>query len=154
MVEFPIRAFRLNGIDGFCEIYISEVFGFPEQTDFDGGYGARGYINLKANSYEVLNGGLWLSTGALYRFFKQLKPCYDKISGEASFTTLEHDFELKANFKNNGHVIITGTYEEKPDIGNRLQFEITSDQSQILEVLIDLKKIEGLFGDETGFGAK
>ena len=154
MVELPVRAFRFNGLDGYCEIYISEVFGFPEQTDFDGGYGVRGCINLKANSYQVLNGGLWLSTGALYRFFKQLKPCYNKLSGEAIFTTVEQDLKLKADFKKNGHVIINGIYKERPDIDNILHFEINSDQTQVLEALKDLKKIGELFGDELGFRSK
>lgn len=154
MVELPIRAFRLNGIDGYFEINITEVYGFPEKTDFDGGYSAKGNINLKANCYCVDYGVLWFSTGSLYRFFKQLNPCYEKISGNAVFMTTERDFELKVQFKDKGHVILIGIYKERPDVENKLYFEITSDQTQVLDALHDLKKIEDMFGDERGFGVK
>lgn len=150
MFDLPIKAFSFDGLDGSIEIYIEEVFGYPDQTSIDGGYDLKGYINIKANCYSVTNGELWFSSGGLYRFKNQLESCYKFIKGNAHLKTFEHEFSLEAEFKRNGHVIISGRYKQRPDVENELLFEITSDQTQVAQTLIDLKNIEKLFGDDTG----
>lgn len=150
MFDLPIKAFSFDGIDGSIEIYIEEVFGYPDETSIDGGYDLKGFINLKANCYSVTNGELWFSSGGLYRFKNQLEPCYKSLQGNAHLRTFEHEFSLKADFKKNGHVIISGSYKQRPDVENELLYEIISDQTQLVQTLIDLKNIEKILGDDTG----
>ena len=48
MLEFPMLAFRMTGMDELIKLTIDEVLGFPNETSYGGGYGARGILTLHA----------------------------------------------------------------------------------------------------------
>ncbi|PKM63226.1 MAG: hypothetical protein CVU97_01460 [Firmicutes bacterium HGW-Firmicutes-21] len=107
-MELPMRALLLNGDDGSIELIICTIF--MDGTGFEGGYDVWGLINIKANSYSVNKSEYYFTTGALYRFYKQLERCYKEIKGIACYETIDNDFLLKAEFQKNGHVTLSGHY--------------------------------------------
>lgn len=76
-------AFRITSIDEYIELLIDEVWGFPNETSYGGGYGAKGNHNIRARGYSV-SAQHYFTTGELYRFLLELKCCYDTLSGISS----------------------------------------------------------------------
>lgn len=126
MIEFPITAFHLIGNDEHVSLSISEVYGFPEETAYGGGYGAQGILDIRVGSYTVY-ANHYFTTGELYAFFCQLQKCYDSISGEATLANTEQELQLKIVFEKTGKVIVSGEFQERPDFENKLRFEMTTD---------------------------
>ena len=59
----------------FIEIIYSEVYGFPENTSYFGGYEVSAKINIKSEGFS-LNSDFYTSTGEIYTFFENLKLRY------------------------------------------------------------------------------
>lgn len=149
MPELPTLAFRMAGIDEYIELSIDEVYGFPNDTSYGGGYGAKGTLNICAGEY-VVTAQHYFTTGELFCFSIQLRRCYDALNGTAVLENTERELELKCEFTRLGHVIITGIFQANPCVKNILEFEIKTDQTQIKETLASLKRIFDMFGDERG----
>jgi hypothetical protein len=145
----PMIAFRFTGLDGAIELTIEEVFGFPNETSYGGGYGARGTFSVKSGGYAAKDMH-YFTTGELFEFYTQLKVCYENMRGEAELTNTERKLELKCSFDKLGHVTFKGNFQSRPAIGNILRFEVASDQTQIRESLGLLEKVYGVFGGMTG----
>lgn len=152
-MNYPIKAFCLNGnVDGEkIEVFIEEIFGFPENTAYDGGYDFKGTVNICVGSYAVNSGIIYSSTGALYRLLTSLKQCYQSLKGTAKLChSLENDFIFDLKMTKWGHGVIEGEYQEFPDVNNKLTFEMETDQTCILIAINALQYIETLFGNELG----
>lgn len=150
IIELPVPAIELQcyGND-HLHLTIDEVFGFPNEIAYGGGYGARGSLNIQVGPYNV-HANHCFTTGELYDFYCQLQKCYDSISGEAILINTEQELELKLLFNKVGRVFVTGQFQALLDISNRLYFEMITDQTYVSKVLINLKRVYEKFGDKEG----
>jgi len=135
-----VSEFKIAGKNGFIRIEINEVFGFPTETRFNGGYDVKGKVEIKSGNYYVNEGELWFSTGQIFEFFIKLQKCYDKIDGNV----------IELEFIKLGQIQIQGYFQEFPSIENILEFEFESDQSYLASTLVELKKIVDCYGDLKG----
>ena len=142
--------FKIAGKNGFIRIEINEVFGFPTETRFNGGYDVKGKVEIKSGNYYVNEGELWFSTGQIFEFFIKLQNCYDKLDGNVIFFNSESNFKIELEFIKLGQIQIQGYFQEFPSIENILEFEFESDQSYLASTLVELKKIVDCYGDLKG----
>ena len=151
MFDLPILAFSMSGTDEFIELIIEEVWGFPDETSYGGGYGAKGSLKIRSAEYTV-SAVHYFTTGELYGFSRELKKCYDSLNGIAVLENTERELELKCEFNRLGHVIISGSFKSNPGAHNKLIFEFKTDQTQVKESLSQLKAVADIFGDTKGQG--
>jgi len=148
-MNFPIKAFCLRGNtkDEKIEVVIEELFGFPHEMSYDGGYDFRGTLNIRAGSFAVNNATIEGSTGALSRFFSSLKQCYQSLDGTAEvYRSLDEEFVFSLKMTKLGHAVIEGKFLD-PHSSNKLIFEIKTDQTYMFATINELRDIENLFGN-------
>ena len=153
MIELPMKAFCLMGRAGEdkIELIIDEIFGFPEETSFEGGYDFRGTLTIHAGSYKVRSKHYFSSTGILCNLYASLVKCYDSLEGMAKYARMyEKNFEFELKMTKAGHAIINGEYTEYLHLLNVLTFEIETDQTCVRYAINDLKQVVDLFGDNKG----
>lgn len=141
--------FLLKAENGFVRIALKDIFGYPNETCHWGGYDSKSTIEIVCSNYNVL-GELFISTGEVYTFYQSLLKCYESLSGEAYLRSYESNLELKLEFDNLGHVLISGTFQEKHMDMTELKFELTTDQSYLTQTLIELSGIYDKYGDNSG----
>ena len=149
MTELSITAFQLQGYNEHISLDISQVYGFPDEITYGGGYYAQGNLDICVGSYSVCAKHSF-TTGELYDFYCQLQKCYDAISGEAILENVDHELELKLTFQKTGKVLVAGMFQELPSVDTRLHFEMVRDQSAIAGVLRELKNVYSILGDKKG----
>ncbi len=149
MIHFPITAFQLQGYNEHICLDISQVYGFPDEILYGGGYFAKGKLDICVGSYSAFAKHSF-TTGELYDFFCELKKCNDTISGEAVLENVDHELELKLAFLKTGRVLVSGMYQEHPAVDTRLYFEMITDQSAIPSTLAELKNVYDTFGNKKG----
>jgi hypothetical protein len=138
----------LAGPDGL-KINIDKVWGFPKKTSFAGGYDTESTIEIWCGGYRV-KGILYISTGEIFNFYEQLKSAYKFLSGSASLSTYEREFEMKLSFCERGRFEVNGRYQEKLNIATELKFVMAADQTYIMQTLEDLQRIYKKYGDRFG----
>ena len=151
-MNLPIKVFEIKGFgQERIKLEISEVFGFPDETSFRGGYDIRCNLEINAGIYTCRTEQYFSTTSAIYNFYVALQNCYDKLNGKAIYSVYcpENDLIFEAAFKQ-GQVKIEGTYRHDPSVKDVLTFEFNSDQSYFKEVLSDLKKVYLTFGGNKG----
>jgi hypothetical protein len=80
-----------------------------------------------------------LTSMALSRFAAELEKLYVTVSGTAVFTDYEGQLELRMACDIRGHILLNGEAMDVAGIGNRLQFELELDQTNVPQVLASLK---------------
>ncbi len=145
----PILAFCLNGYDEYIRLSINDVFGYPNETSYGGGYSVKGRIEISVLGFKV-DSQHYFTTGELYMFKEKLKLCYQNISGTATLDNTERELELSVSFNKKGTITVSGEFQERPDVNNRLLFEFKTDQTCILPVIKELEAIQKTFGGMTG----
>jgi len=146
MIELPMTAFRIGN---FIELSLDEVICFPYEISYTGGYSAEGVIDIRVEGYSV-SARLGFSTGELYRFWIELKQCYDTLTGVAVLNNTYCNLELKCQFNATGGVFVIGNFQADPLSKNILEFAFGIDQTYIKETLAHLKCVFDIFGDEKG----
>ncbi len=53
MLLLPMLAFKLEGMDNFIELTIDEVWGYPNETSYAGGYSAKGNLSVHAGAFAI-----------------------------------------------------------------------------------------------------
>lgn len=149
MPQLPMLAFLMTGMDGSIQLTIEEVFGYPHETSYGGGYGAKGNLTIQSGGFSA-NSPHYFTTGELYSFYQQLQDCYNHLTGIATLENTERELELQCEFNKFGHVILTGRFQASPTEKNILQFELKSDQTQVKDTLSQLKSVYEVFGDNKG----
>lgn len=139
-----MKLFCLNGYNGEkISLELNEVIGFPDSASMEGGYDIICTLIIDSGCFHVKYDQLYSATGALYRFGKELDICYTKLSGVAEYGLLyENDLKFKVEMTNGGHASVSGTFQERPDKLNILQFEFDTDQSCLLSVIQDIEKLK------------
>ena len=151
-MDYPIKIFEIKGSSGErIKLEITEVFGFPDETSFRGGYDVKCNLEMNFGPYSMNTDGYYSSTGALFNFYTELLKCYNDLKGSAAYRPdfPENNFDLSIEFDEHG-VNISGRYQDDPAVNNILSFEFNSDQSYFKEVVGDLKKVVLQFGDNQG----
>lgn len=151
-MEYPIKTFEIKGFSSErIKLEITEVFGFPDETSFRGGYDIKCNLEITSGIYIIRTNNYYSSTGALYNFYNELLKCYNDLKGIASYKLNypENYFDLNIKFDELG-IAISGKYQDDPVVKNILNFKFTSDQSYFKEVISDLKKIVLRFGNNRG----
>jgi len=149
-----VNEFEIEGKMGFIRIEFIEVFGFPEQTCYLGGYEVKGKVEIKSGNYYVKDAELWFSTGQVYEFFVQLHKCYFDLKGGVTFLESENNFKFDLSFNGLGQINIRGYFQELASEENILQFEFDSEQSYLATTLHQLKGIVDYYGDLKGMERK
>lgn len=144
-----MTAFRIDGIGEYIELSIDELFGYPKEISYGGGYGAKGTLSITSGHYSVV-AAHYFTTGELYHFYRKLKKCYESVVGKAVLYNTEKELELSCEFNKLGHVILIGKFQEISSVDNILQFEIHTDQTQIQTTLSQLSDVVDVFGEDKG----
>ncbi len=147
-MELPITAFDIKGLNNdFIKLEILEIYGFPAETSFRGGYDIKCRLEISCSIYHLLTDKYFSSTGALLQFLENLNKCYKTLNGKCSYNVYlpENDLSFDMEF-NQGKVTLNGKYRD--DImatANILYFQINSDQSYFIQVINDLKTVAKIF---------
>lgn len=141
--------FELRGDDGYIKISVGQVFGFPDNTSYFGGYDTQSEIEIKCQGYSI-KGALWTTTGEIFEFYKRLEECQIALKGTCEFESYEGQLKLKIEYNSIGQTTITGQYRERPDLLTELLFEISGDQTYLQHSVSDLKNIADKYGDNHG----
>ncbi len=145
--------FYLITEDGQIHLKVMEVFGFPSETSFLGGYDTRALIDIQIGSYTA-KGAVDISTGQLYMFLQELKSCYQSLQGIASLKNYEGNFDLTFDFDGLGHVKVSGHFREEMSARTELRFELDTDQTRIPQVIHGLEDLVSVYGDEKGVSTR
>lgn len=151
-MEQPLKAFEINdGKGNFIKLAINEIYGYPNEPSFRGGYDINCDLTIKSGLYCVETDRYLSTTGALYNFYSGLNKAYKDLNGSVKYEvyTPENDLTFTVTFES-GNVKITGKYQDDPAEKNILNFEFRSDQSFFPEVLRDLKTVFNFFGLGSG----
>ena len=145
--------FYLITEDGQIYLKLMEVFGYPSETSFLGGYDTRTLIDIQLGNYSG-KGTVDISTGQLYKFLQELKSCYQSLNGIASLKNYEGSFELIFDFDGLGHVKVSGHLREDMSARTELRFELDTDQTRIPQVIYGLEDLVSIYGDEKGVSTR
>ena len=73
-MELPITAFYIKGLNNdFIKLEILEIYGFPAETSFRGGYDIKCRLEISCGIYHLLTDNYFSSTDALLQFLENLK---------------------------------------------------------------------------------
>jgi hypothetical protein len=145
-----VNEFKIAGKQGFIQIELNEVYGFPNETSYLGGYDVKGKIEIKSGNYYVKDAEIWFSTGQLYQFSIQLQKCYNELKGSVTFSEVENNLKIELNFNKFGQINIQGYFQELADQENILHYEFESEQSYLTSTLRQLDSIVDQYGDLKG----
>ncbi|WP_017413913.1 WapI family immunity protein [Clostridium tunisiense] len=137
----------IGGYNSFIKFNIEEVYGFPNQTSYLGGYDAKGSVEVKSGDFYAKI-EIWLTTKDFAMLYEQLNRCYQDISGEVKFISCECEVEFSLVFDNKGHISIKGMVSERMS-ENELKFDFGSDQSFMFQCLDQLKRFIKKYDDST-----
>lgn len=149
-MEFPVKVFEIKGCGGeLIGLDILQIYGFPHETSFRGGYDVQCRLNIRCGIYGVETDNYFSSTGDLQKFYDSLNKCYNALNGKCEYSVYvpENDLNFEIVFKQ-GKAEIKGSYKDDPARNNVLHFEFASDQSYFSSVLSDLKKALKQFSSE------
>ena len=150
MVNLPIQVFNLKDYDGnFIKLTLNEIYGFPDELSYGGGYGANGLMEIEIGGYSV-NAHHNFTTGELHQFSCQLKEMYNSLSGKAYIDNVASEFEMSIVFDKYGRVEIEGEFQASQNNETKLIFEMSTDQTVIREAINDLENVYNFFGGHGG----
>ena len=89
--------FTIQAENGHIYFKIEKVFGFPNNTSGFGGYDTQSNIEIVSSNYSV-SGSLYITTGELFEFYKQLQKCYETLNGTATLKSYEGNLVLNIFF--------------------------------------------------------
>ncbi|GGA60252.1 WapI family immunity protein [Ornithinibacillus halotolerans] len=145
-----MSGFIITGKNGVIKIEFSEVFGFPKETSYLGGYDVKGKINIQCGNFFVKDADLWFSTGQVYQFFTRLQKCYKDLAGSVTFIDADNNFKMEVYFNRLGQVKIQGFFQEVAHLENILQYQFESEQSYLTSTIKELEEIVLYYGDMEG----
>ena len=141
--------FILTAENGQIYFKIENVFDFPEKTSPFGGYDTQSKIEITSSNYSVA-GHLYITTGEIYSFYKQLKQSYSSLTGVAQLTSYEGNLELNIVFDGFGHATVQGFFKEKLEEENELKFQLSTDQTFLFQAISGLSDIVDKYGNTLG----
>jgi len=143
-----MEEFELKGDGGIITVRIDEVYGFPNETCFKGGYECKVGIEIKVGSYSVKS-NFYTSTGELFKFYEKLKICQNELNGVAVFDSYESNLALTVKYES-GKILICGKYQENLATDNILEFDFNSDQSYFKNSVEQFEQLFDKYGRMEG----
>ncbi len=145
-----MELFSLKGYGGEgITLHLVEILGYPHSTSYEGGYDIICSLEITCGCYTAKCDQYFSATGALYRFQKELKECYEHLEGKARYALLlENDLTFEVSMKTGGKAIVEGQFQERADKGNCLSFEIETDQSCFMSVISGINRLKDKLNDE------
>ena len=101
-------------------------------------------ISIRAGGFRG-KASATIITSELEKFLSELKPLHENLNGTATFTTLEEQLSLRLNGDGRGHIELRGEVADQAGIGNRLNFTLQFDQSQLGTSVRQLEKVTAQF---------
>ncbi|MFQ7160209.1 MAG: hypothetical protein ACLRPX_11475 [Ruthenibacterium sp.] len=150
-----MEIFCLCGIDQNEKIRLelNEVIDFPNRTSYEGGYDIICTLQIDIGCYCVKCDRYFSATGALYRFSEKLKECYTNLFGSAEYRLrLEDDLSFAVSMTSNGHALVKGKFQERPDVNNVFEFEMETDQTCLPTVFQGIDRLQDIYGGMQGVG--
>ena len=89
-------------------------------------------------------------TADFVKFREELQALYHSLQGKASFLTMEEQLSLELTGNGRGGIALKGFAADAPGTGNRLEFELSLDQSHLPSVLKGLDEILEQFPPRAG----
>ena len=148
-----METFKIGVEPNFIEFGLNNLHGFPNETDFEGGYTVNGTVNIQSGNYSVTNGELWFTTGHVYQLYEQLKEAYEALRGKIRFHNYECSIDLEMTFNATGQIYLEGYFRDSYGNG-RLEFNFQLDQTYIPSTLKELKNIVDIYGGMRGIKDK
>ena len=78
-------------------------------------------------------------------FLKQLEPLYERLSGEAHFSSMESWLSICISADGRGHFVAECDARDDPSSGNRLRICLHFDQTELPDILRGLRAIRARF---------
>ena len=100
----------------------------------------RGYVFISVGGFKG-NYGLAFLTDEFSRFLDELQNLYKSLKGTAEFETIEKQLYIKASGDGKGHISIEGEAIDAAGIGNRLNFSLEIDQTDLSYTIKQLKEV-------------
>ena len=152
LLILPYCVFDISAIDGRVKLLLAAIDkGTPESIKMGG-------ITADFNIQVAIDGinadfECFITTGNLYKFYKELQECYNNLNGTA---VLKYHSEkltrISVDFKNTGKCTIYGYAQTNSYKRNRIEFCIECDQTYIepnikmMEILFDeLAALQGFY---------
>lgn len=84
-------------------------------------------------------------TSELVDFLSELRPLFETLNGSANFKTIEEQLSLQLVGDGKGHIELRGEVADRVGVGNRLNFTLHFDQSQLGATIRQLEKVSSQF---------
>jgi hypothetical protein len=84
-------------------------------------------------------------TTEFVEFLSDLRPLFETLKGEAKFETMEGQLSLQLVGNGNGGIELCGEILDQSGIGNRLNFILRFDQSQLKTAVRELEQVVSQF---------
>ena len=104
----------------------------------------RGFVKVKAGAFSGEFKADFMTVDFV-DFKKELTKIYDTLKGIVTFQTLESQVEIKIIGDGIGHLNAECVVMDNAGSGNKLEFEISFDQTHIPKILNQLEKITDKF---------
>jgi hypothetical protein len=128
------------------EFILLEVLGYersPVGEWFDDNW-LQARIHVAAGGFRG-SAAAALLTDELVRFASQVHLLHETLGGLAEFTTIEGQLALTLTGDKKGRVDLKGTILDRPGLGNRLDFSLRLDQSQLGSSFKELEAVAATF---------
>jgi hypothetical protein len=138
------RRLVLGSADGEHVIIEPRRRNYPDCSDYWDGNWIGCTIDVRAGGFRgSVNADL--RTEEFVSFRDALRDLYDRLAGEAMFETMEHWLTIKIVGDGRGHFEAKCELRDDPGMGNRLEFALAFDQTDLPPVLRDLDAIVAAF---------
>lgn len=145
-----MESFTLKGGNGcYVKMILTDIFDFPLEKSFWGGYEAKVNIEIKSGNFHV-HSSFHTSTGELAQFYHSLKNANKLLSGKVQYRNFEQNTFINLSYNHSGHITINGSFSEENELNNQLDFEFQSDQSFLEFGLTELQNMATKYGEMTG----
>jgi hypothetical protein len=113
---------------------------YPEAADYDDGNWVYATIEIAAGSFRGSFEAL-LRAEEFVRFRDELRPLYERLTGKATFDTMEGWLRIDVQGDGKGQFHAACEAIDQPGLGNRLRFKIDFDQTELSAIVRDLDAI-------------
>lgn len=100
----------------------------------------RGNVSISVSGFRGNYGAAFLTVD-FSQFLDELQNLYNSLNGIAEFKTLEGQLYIKASGDGKGHISIEGEASNGMETGNRLNFNLEIDQTDLSSTIKQLKKL-------------
>jgi hypothetical protein len=138
------RRLVLGSLDGQHMIVEVRRRNYPDCGDYWDGNWIRCAIDVRAGGFRgSVEADLRAEEFVLFR--DGLRGLHDRLAGTATFETMEHWLTLKIVGDGRGHFEAKCELRDQPGIGNRLEFALAFDQTEVPPMLRELDAIVNAF---------